>query len=49
MKQMEYTIKVTTNVPVEPSLLAGAMKDISGVESALVTNWRVLPVKKVKS
>jgi len=49
MKQMEYTIKVTTNVPVEPSLLAGAMKDIAGVESASVTNWRVLPVKKVKS
>jgi hypothetical protein len=49
MKQMEYTIKVTTNVPVEPSLLAGAMKDIAGVESALVTNWRVLPTKKAKS
>jgi hypothetical protein len=46
---MEYTIKVVTNVPVEPSLLAGAMKDIAGVESAMVTNWRVLPVKREKS
>ena len=47
MKQMEYTIKVITNVPVEPSLLVGEMTDIAEVESALVTNWRVLP--KVKA
>jgi len=46
MKQMEYTIKVVTDVPIDTSALVTAMTDIAGVDSAMVTNYRVLPAKK---
>jgi hypothetical protein len=46
MKKMEYTIKVVTDVPIDTSALVTAMTDIAGVDSAMVTNYRVLPAKK---
>jgi hypothetical protein len=49
MKQLEYTIKVTTDTPIEPSILEIAMHDVDGVHAATVTNWRVLPVKREKA
>mgnify|MGYP001434084827 CR=1 FL=1 len=49
MKKMEYTVKVVTAVPIDGSALVTAMTDIAGVESAMVTNWRLIPVAKAKA
>ena len=55
MRKMEYTIKVVTAVPIDTkefavrTALVTAMTDIKGVESAFVTNWRVVPAKKGES
>ena len=49
MRKMEYTIKVVTAVPIDTTALVTAMTDIAGVESAFVTNWRVVPAKKGES
>ena len=47
-KQMEYTLKVVTNGPMDPAALCGSVADadIEMVASVEVTNYRVLPMPK---
>ena len=49
MKQLEYTIKVVTRGPVQVDDLVALLTDYLEVESAEVTNYRALPVKRVKA
>jgi hypothetical protein len=48
MKQLEYTLKVVTNGPMDTAALCGSVADadIEMVASVEVTNYRVLPAKK---
>jgi hypothetical protein len=46
MKQMEYTIKVVTETPVDTAVLKSALTEIIGVATAEITNYRVLPARK---
>ena len=48
MKQMEYTLKIVTNVPIDTTALVTAMTDIAGVDSAMVTNWRTIATPREK-
>ena len=48
MKQLEYTLKVVTNGPMDSAELCGSVADadIELVVSVEVTNYRVLPTPK---
>ena len=50
MKQMEYTLKVVTNGPMDTAALCGSVADadIEKVAAVEVTNYRVLPNKKIE-
>lgn len=48
MKQMEYTIKVVTKDPIDVAVITDAIVNSAPmrVQSAEVTNYRVLPTKR---
>ena len=48
MKQMEYTIKVVTKDPIDVAVITDAIVNSAPmrVQSAEVTNYRVIPMRK---
>ena len=46
MKQMEYTIKVVVDRPLDPIWLQGQIEELRHGLKATVTSYRVLPQKK---
>ncbi len=48
MKEMEYTVKIVTEGPVEQGTLLAAIKTSGWAKSVEITNYRVLPRPKVK-
>lgn len=46
MKQMELTIKVLSNGPVDPGVFTKAIIETGSATDATVVNYRVLPTKK---